>query len=322
MTRPRFGALTVTLRRAIGFAAVAALAVGGSVLAASAAPSAAPQGDPNVDAWVDQAIDPQARAGTTVSIGITMWDRAREQLLELSSATVRLRPARGSAPPSEAKAKSDWPGHLFAHIDVPRGGPGAIEVLFEGEACADDGTCTTKFFPFGFGGFGPPPDAPRSLLVVATILTPRSSIPVDVSADIVVDVVPKAAWDPAALGLPETLVTFVSGPNGPDVATATLYASHDPRPEPGLRYSGQIRVERPGVFRLFVAIPGNRTEDQVIGSVSRFVVTGESEPSASPGSSPDAPAPVALDPPWPLILGGIALVVVAGVVIRTAFADL
>ena len=154
MTRHRLASL--------GAAVAIAIAVGGPALAASAAPSA-PTVDTNIEAWLDEPFTPDARAGATIPNGVTLWDRVQMKLAELSDAYVLLHPAKGSAKPTEARARSDWAGHLAFEITVPKGGPGRIELGFEGQTCTEGGGCTTSRFPFADGGVGPPPDAPRTL---------------------------------------------------------------------------------------------------------------------------------------------------------------
>ncbi len=313
----------VALARSIGAAFLVAIAIGGPAQAASAAPSPQPA-DTNIEAWLDTPITPDATAGAAVGNGVTMWDRAHGDLLELSDAYVKLYPAKGSAKPTETRARSDWPGHLAFEIDVPRGGPGQIEVGFEGKTCTEGGTCTTSRFPFAFGGTGPPPDAPRAILVETDVLAPTSPVPAGELVDVIVDVVPRSPWDPTALGLPDRLVAYITAGSGSgeDLATAELQATHDPRPEPGTTYTGHIQIPQPGSLRLVVAIPGNGSEDQVLGRPTSLTAKGSDEASSSARPASGAPlAPTPTEPPWPLILSGVGIVI-AGVVIRRVFADL
>jgi hypothetical protein len=324
MVARRSRSLGAVVARAAGAAFAVAVAVGGASLAASPVPSA-PASDTTIEAWLDEPFTADARVGAKVENGVTMWDRAHGQLLELSDAYVRLHPAKGSAKPTEARARADWPGHLAFEIAIPKGGPGLLETGFEGQTCTASGACTETRFPFAFGGYGPPPDAPRSVLVTATVLSPQSPVMADEALDVVVDVVPKGAWDPARLELPDRLVAFVGaiGGSGPDLASAELRATSDPRPEPGTTYAGQIRIPQAGTMRLLVAIPGNGTEDDVLPTLTRLTVTGAGGGSSPPPTAAGGPAaPPEPGPPWALIVGGLAGVVAAGLVIRTAFADL
>ena len=323
MTRFRPASSGVALGRSLVAAFALAIAIGGPALAASAAPSSRPA-DTNIEAWLDEPLVADAAPDAVVANGVTMWDRAHGALLELSDAYVILHPAVGKAKPTETRARSDWPGHLAFQIAIPRGGPGRIEVGFEGQECTEGGTCSEIRFPFAFGGTGPPPDAPRSLLVSSTVLAPETRVTSGDLVDVVVDVVPYGPWDPAALGLPDRLVAFITGSSGGgrDLATAELRATNDPRPEPGFKYTGQIRIPQAGTLSLVIAIPGDGSEDQVLGRAMRLTSSGSGDTAGLAPAAGGPSTPAQPEPPWLLILGGLAVVVVGGVVISRAFADL
>ena len=322
MTRRPSPSLGAALVRSVATAALVGLAFGGPALGASAAPSELP-GDPDIEAWLDEPFVPDAPAGATIGTGVTMWDRAHETLFEVSEAYVILRPASGRATPSETRARSDWPGHLAFEIAVPKGGPGKLEVGFEGQTCDAGNTCTTTRFAFAFGGIGPPPDAPRSALVVASIHDIAGPVVTGEPIDVVVDVEPRAAWGLDALGLPDHLVVVASERAGVGESKADLPLT-DAAGIHGITYSGQITLAEAGNITLLAAFPGHgtRPDDFLVRSVIRVTVEAAGA-AGSPGSrSSGAPvAPAAPELSW-LWIAVAALVVVGGVVVSKAFADL
>ena len=317
---PSLGAV---LARSVAAALLVGLAFGGPARAASAAPSAVPS-DPNIDAWLDEPFVPDAPAGATIGTGVTIWDRANQTLFDISDAYVILRPASGKATPSETRARSDWPGHLAFEIAIPEGGPGKLEVGFEGQQCdAAGNNCTTTRFPFGFGGIGPPPDAPRSALVVATLHDIAEPVVAGEPIDVVVDVEPQAAWGLDSLGLPDHLVVVASERAGVRESKTDLPRTNDGGIH-GITYSGQITLTDAGTITLLAAFPGQgaRPDDVLEGSVTRLTVDAAGAAGSSgPRSSGGPGAPAAPDMSW-LWIGVAALVVVGGVVVSKTFADL
>jgi hypothetical protein len=300
----------------IGLMLVGSAATAAATIAASAVPSssAEPAGDTNLEVWLDAPLTPDAPAGDTLAIGFTVWDTVRHDFSEVTGPFLRLHPATGSAAPSTTTADSDWPGHLVANVQVPKGGPGAIEVGFDGQTCRSDGTCVTSFFPFRFGGAGPPPEAPLARLIEATIHPPEGILIEDVPIDLTVDVVRRAAWDPSVVPLPDQLVAVVNQRGAPDTATAVL------RPTAGRRdgpYRGKLTIATSGDFTLSLLIPSQGGQDfEVAGSVLRLTVE-----AVDAGDTTPAP-PIEEGIPLPLA-GSVVLLVLAGaLVIRRVFADL
>jgi hypothetical protein len=315
--------------RAVVVAVCLAIALSGAAAGASPGPSANPNvdlGETNVEAWLDVPVPSDVTVGEPYAFGVTMWDATQQTFARFNEGYVRLRPAKGSAKPTIGSALSDWPGHLIGDVVVPRGGPGPIEIGIADHACAGAGSCSGHVFPFKMAGTGPPPNAPRSALIVATIQAPAGSLFAGEPIDLSVSVEPQAGWDLDALGLPNELVAFVSTRSGPDLASATLHDTGERGASPSVTYSGQITIPVPGNMSLQVAIPGNGSEDQVLrGASIRLDVGGTAiKASSPPAAQGAAPSGVSGDPwsRWPLYAGGLALVLVAAFVIRRVFADL
>jgi hypothetical protein len=298
-------------------------------LAADPSPSSGPSASPSQPvcpdpfiAWFDQMLPPDVPVGRQIEIGITVWDCTQNGLAHADSAEIRVHPKTGKAAPAIFRSRSDWPGHLVATIEVPKGGLGAIEVGFRGQECHDDGTCKDAFFAFRSGGFGPPPDAPMSLLFDARIVPQPDPIVAGHTFDVDVHLQPKADWDPAALSVPDRIVISaqvvrgdaewrsdarsVSGPSGP--------------------YTGQLTVDQPGDFVLRAGFPGNGAPDQMIdGSVTRITIEPADGGGATQAPAAGVGAGAATDtssiPVLPIAAGVIGLLAVS-LVIRRVFADL
>jgi len=302
---------------AIVVAGLFGASIAGPVTAASPAPSDAPvaAGFDTIEAWLDEPLTPDTPAGQTLPIGMTIWDTDQRELSSVGGIYLKLHPATGRARPTEAETRSDWPGHILANVIVPKGGPGEIEVGVRGRSCTSDGTCKDADFPFAFGGTGPPPAAPRSLLVTARIEPPVEPVVAGRPMDIVVDVAPKAAWDPASLGLPDVLVVIATTGRGPDLASSEIRLGAGP----GSPYRGQITIPDPGDIALEIVLPGNGDADDVIPGATSRVTVGE---PVTPGRPAVATEDVDTGIAWPLIGGAIVLVLLASLVISRVFADL
>jgi hypothetical protein len=298
-------------------AAILAWAVAGSALAASPVPSEAPgeRAFGNIEVWLDQPIPPDIAAGESIVVGFTLWDNQAAGLSTMDGLYLRLHPATGKARPTEAETRSDWPGHILANVIVPKGGPGAIETGISGRACTSDGKCTDVDFPFAVGGVGPPPEAPHSILVEARLRPLVQPVIAGRPVEVAMSLVPRAAWDPATIGLPDRLIVFARSGTGPDLASTEIHRDAGPVD----LYRGQITIPDPGDVALMFAIPGNGAEDDVIQSATTRLKVVEPDDSSPPAAVAD---PGQGDVPWPLIGGGAALVLLASLVIRRVFADL
>ena len=298
-------------------AAILAWAIAGSAFAASAAPSEAPDGGGfgNIEVWLDQPIPTDVSAGASILVGFTLWDNETAQLFPMEGLYLRLHPATGKARPTAAETRSDWPGHILANVIVPKGGPGAIETGISGRACTTDGTCTDANFPFTLGGVGPPPEAPHSILIEARLRPLVQPVIAGRPVEVAMSLVPRAAWDPATIGLPDRLIVFARNGTGPDLASTEIRRGAGPVD----LYRGQITIPDPGDVALMFAIPGNGAEDDVIQSATIRIKVVEPVDSSPPAAVAD---PGQGDVPWPLIGGGAAVLLLASLVIRRVFADL
>ena len=325
MTRLMFGARAGRAARTAAALGVLALGLGSIAPGAGSAASPSPLAEPGavvetdestIEAWLDQPIPVDAPIGEAYAFGVTLWDTVRQRFPEFNEGFVRLHSATGSAKPTLGSASSDWPGHFAASVVVPRGGPGLLEV-----GVADQ----NQEFPFTVKGSGPPPEAPLAELVVATTARPPGPLVAGEPIDLTVTVNAQAAWNMDELGLPDELVAFVNRRGGPDLASTRLHDTGQRGGTLAVVYAGQITVPEPGEVNLQVAIPGNGTEDQVLrGATTRLRIGGAvAGPSSGPTTAPGAAAavPAAGDLPWALV-GIVAAVVLAGVVIGKVFADL
>ena len=313
--RPRS---SLALGTALLLAAGLAVAIAGRGSAASAGPSATsdPGGFGNIEAWLDAPFPTDLAAGATLPVGLTLWDTNSGELSTINGLYLRLHPATGKARPTESETRSDWPGHILANVIVPKGGPGEIEVGISGRSCTSDGTCQGVDFPFKVGGIGPPPDAPRSLLVDARLQPLVQPVIAGRPLEIVIDLAPRAAWDPGSIGLPDRLVVLARNGTGPDLASAEIHRGAGPVDV----YRGQITVTDPGDVALMFALPGGRNgADDVIESATTRVKIVPATDSAPAAAAAD---PAEGDVPWPLIGGGAVLALLASLVIRRIFADL
>ncbi len=311
-----------------GIAAVTLVAAGPGSFASGASPSAPPGGpQPSVEvpgqlriqAWIDTALPPDVPDGQSVTIGVTLWDPTIARLAPQNGAYLKVHPAKGDDEPSVAAMQADWPGHLTATVKIPDGGLGRIEVGLQGRVCDASGVCGVEEAPFTMMGIGPPPDAPRSALVSATMQPLDAAQP---GRPLIVTVIlaPLADWDPASLGLPHELVVVASPPRGTDIARAPLRANES---VPGL-YTGSITIPTGGDVALRVAIPGEGGVDEFVPSLTtRVSLPGGGGARATPGpaTAPGA-APAGDGLPLLPIAAALALVVVGALVTRRAFADL
>ncbi len=290
-------------------ALLVASSVTSAVVAASAAPSASAEADsgayPSLEVWLDRAPTPDAPARTTLEIGLTIWDSHAAQFAVMQGLVLKLYPATGTAGPTEAQTRSDWPGHLLADVVVPKGGPGAVEVVVRDQTD----------LPIHTGGEGPPPTAPLSSLVGAQVHLPSRPAIAGRPVDLVVDVRTRVDWEPA-VSLPDRLVVIATLGRGPDLANTEIRRATGST----TTYAGPITIPEAGDVTLAFAFPGGTSgaDDIIAGATTRVRV------GAAGGASTRVVVAPATDggPPWPLIGGGVAVVLAAALVIRRVFADL
>jgi hypothetical protein len=280
-----------------------------TVIAASPAPSASAAADPgaypNLEAWLDRAIGADARPGSTIPVGLTIWDSQQGQFLVISGLYLKLHPATGKARPTEAEIiRSDWPGHFLANVIAPDGGPGAIEVVVR------DGNAD---LPIRLGGVGPPPTASLSSLVAAHVQLPSEPAIAGRPFDLVVAVRTLVDWDPP-VSLPDRMIVIATLGRGPELTNTEIRAvTGSPT-----TFAGPITIPKAGNVALDVGFPGGPN------GADEFFQTVRLQVGSEAASTPGEATPVVLEGgvPWPLIAGGIALVLAAVLVIRRVFADL
>lgn len=308
---------------------VLVLALGRASFVVAADPSGSPSpaapdcGEP-FQAWIDSQLPPDIPAGRHIPIGVTVWDCSGGALRPVDGAEVRVHPKTGKAKPTTFPARSDWPGHLTTTIEIPKGGLGEIEVGAAGQVCHDDGTCEDGFFPFATGGVGPPPAAPRGLLVDAVIAPLNDRIVTDQPFTVEISLEPKADWGPDALALPDLIVLEADLVRG----NASWGADAERSAGSSGPYTATLSVDQAGNYVLRAGVP---TDDGpavfVEGSSTRILVergdgtaTATATP-ATPSTSEEAPG-TGSGPPFLPIAAGLAVILAAGLVIRRVFADL
>ena len=227
----------------------------------------------------------------------------------ISGLFLKLHPASGTASPSEAETRPDapgtLPGHLLANVIVPKGGPGAVDVVVRDQTD----------LPIHVGGVGPPPGAPLSSLVLAQVHVPIGAAMAGRPTDVVIDVRPQVDWDPP-LGLPDRLVVIATLGRGPDLANAEIRRVAGST----TTYAGPITIPEAGDVTLLFAFPGGTSgPDDVIGSATTRLNVGTVVGSPTPTAAEPA---ASSDVPWLPIAVVVILVAAAGLVIRRVFADL
>jgi hypothetical protein len=323
---PRLRAPAAAATLAFGLV-VGALSGAGPAAAADPSGSPAASGEagevgPQIEIWQDQPLPPDVPVGRTLDVGFTAWDATGKTLGRVNGAQVRIHPKTGKAKPIEAFSRSDWPGHLVAPITIPDGGLGTIEIGFTGRECHDDtGTCKDIFAPFQWGGVGPPPDAPRSLLVEASIQPPVEPVLTGVPFDVVAEVTPRADWGADGLALPAQLVLVARAVRGSSFSMADLNAEGDGP------YRASMTIPDVGDVVLIVGFPRDGADpDLVEASITRVSVQSgraaqAASPSARAATTPTtAPAGDSI-PVVPIVLALVVLIA-GGVVVTRALADL
>jgi hypothetical protein len=136
---------------------------------ASRPPSEQPPERPPYEAWLDRPIPTDAAPGTTLGVGVTIWDSLGLEIPRLGATIfVQAVPTAGAGDPVRVVAIRDWPGHFRAKIDVPPGGLDRLETGMPGTVCEND-VCRPDDWSIPVVGAGPPPGAPITTLAEARI---------------------------------------------------------------------------------------------------------------------------------------------------------
>ena len=305
-------------------AAVAASAVAGAAAGASPAASAGslPTRDSlgQIEVWLDaDFITPDAPPGGTLQAGFTFWDLGQLTLKAVDGVYVRLRPAKGSAAPSEGRVRADFAGHVVADLVVPKGGPGTVQVGIHGRSCDASGTCTPADIPLPIAGTGPPTGAPALELVSGSIHDIVGDIVTARPFSVTADVVPRGLWDVRSVGLPDTVDVIAFQPNDP---TGAMFGSGSlqRQGDVGTPYTGTMTVRTVGTLELAVAlhlggaglvIAGDRKPITVLeAGVRPSTGPAASNPAAPPDSTPAGSDSTAPSGGIPVIVWVVAVLVV------------
>lgn len=329
MGRPRAG---LPLGATIGL-------VGGAALLLVTLPLARPVAAAPDDAWsvwLDAPLPHDLAPGSPVHLGFIVWNAADSSTVTVFGSEVRLHPA-GAGRVRKATPDTDWPGHSFVDFVVPPGGLGGIEFgIYRNAGVSGAGTTISlDFHRIPIAGVGPPPGI--SLRTIGTV-RPAPTGPVIVGQPVDVDLrfAPRVAWPSGAVKPPDALTLRVREPGGAGAQEfpATLVDAS------AVRYRATLDLDRPGPYILEAAMePDAPSADRFTESEVRVVAEMAPEPGESvPPTAPGAPAagitggngpgaaggspvgPVAATGPslplGVLVLGGVALAVVLGWLIR------
>jgi len=313
----------VTRHRLAAGLVAAAWGLAVASVAAAASPSPAPSPSPfvsSLEAWLDDDLPTDAPAGTPLTIGATLWMPDQAELLPMSGVFVRLRPASGTAAPTETTGILDWPGHVTASLVVPTGGVGDLEIGQTGSACDATG-CHRVDLLFVIAGVGPPPDAALPQIATVRIDPPVTTPTAGESVGIGMILTLKADWDPFAFAPPSALALQVSVPRGPTIDDVAA-----PLTDPGtLRYSASVTFPDAGRYLLeAAATTGAAGRDTFTTSLTSVnVVAGQPSPVATPAS--DGPASAGADTQVdPTLVAGLLIAlgaVIASVLVVGAVGD-
>lgn len=254
-------------------AALATLAVPGSLATAASPPPVSPPGASVVQAWLDaQFITPDAPPGGVLEAGVTFWDPATNDFAPVDGVFARLRPAKGKAAAAEGTVEADFPGHVHVRLVVPKGGPGSLVVGIH--TPAGDEILRLR-------GTGPPLTATADQLVAATFHPFVPSIEVGRAYPVAVDIQPRGDWEYAALPSLAGL-SVVASVGGQQVATAPLTEDG----APGTPYHGLVNVPEPGAVELSVALTRpDGSVGPVAGTPVSVTAAGGDRPSSAPAET-------------------------------------
>jgi hypothetical protein len=292
---------------ALTVAVPASVAGATSSPAASLEPSEPPPERPEIQAWLDRLPPTDAQPGSTIDIGVTLWDPAGPEIPRMGATIfVEAVPPTGSGDRVRAVAIRDWPGHYEALVKAPDGGLEDVRVGVPGTLCENE-VCRPDDWLFNVMGAGPPPDAPVTSLAAARVDLGGSSITAGTPIDVSVLVQPNADW--AAFLMPTEIVFRAHEARGPNVATASLPLAD----AAAGTYTGELAIPVAGELVVEAAT------DEDGGDATRFgtsMVRVTVAPAS--GGSPTSPDEVVAEeglPPVVVLLLAVVAVILAGVVL-------
>jgi hypothetical protein len=235
-----------------------------------------------------------------VQIGAILWSRESGAPVA-RPVFVRVHPAGGDGTPIEVATRQDWPGHVVAQVTVPAGGFGELEIGTAGSACTAGG-CVRSDALYTVAGVGPPPGAPLTTIATASVVPPAEGLVAGEGLELEVVLVPRAAWDAAAMPWPDELTLQVRRPREPPLGESPVRLED----APSGTYRGSIVVAEPGTFVFQVAQGIGDGSDVFGGSAISLDVEPPRATAPEPGVGP-APLLIVAAVIGALVLGGVIL---------------
>jgi hypothetical protein len=267
-----------------------------------------------VEARLDRPIPTDAAAGSTTSIGWSLWVRdaasGKWSTFTASGVFVRLYGIGGES--TEAFGTEDWTGHFLAEVTVPPDGIDRTEIGLAGTACTAE-NCGRSDAIFPVTGIGPRAGAPIAEIFQAKI----DPLPVQIAARQAVRVgiwfVPKPGAAPNAIPLPASMFVQLT-----DVETR-LASQIPARPEGRTRhFVAMVTFPETGRYTLEAAVGDGRRVEHVFGeSLVRLEVPTVTMTGATPvpAAAVPVPATVPVQPaglPTGAVLLGLVVALVVG----------
>jgi hypothetical protein len=258
-----------------------------------------------VEARLDRPIPTDAAAGSTTSIGWSLWVRdaasGKWSTFTASGVFVRLHGIGGKS--TEAFGTEDWTGHFLAEVNVPADGIERAEIGLAGTACTAE-NCGRSDAIFPVTGVGPRAGAPIAEILDAKI----DPLPVQVAARQPVRVgiwfVPKPGAAPDAIPLPALVFVQLTDLD-------TQLASHvAARPEGRTgHFVAIVTFPDTGRYTLGAAVGDGRRIEHVFGeSLVRLEVPTVTVTGATPVPVAAVPVPATV-PVQPAGLSSVAVLV-------------
>jgi len=275
-----------------------------ALLAAAIVPSMALAKE-GVEARLDRPVPKDAAAGSTISVGWSLWvrDSASEKWRPFTANGVFVRLYGIGGEPTEASGTEDWTGHFLAEVMVPPEGIDSAEIGLAGTACTGK-TCSRSDAIFPVTGIGP-----RAGALIAEIYQAKiDPLPVQIAARQPVRVgiwfVPKPGSAPDAIPLPALVFVQLT-----DVDTQ-LASQVAARPEgPTEHFVAMVTFPQMGRYSLSAAVGDGRRIEHVFGeSLVRLEVPTVPVTGATPVPAAAVPVPATV-PVQPAGLPSVAVLV-------------